>query len=157
MRALPLLALLGCSSPAPADFIAAQGAFADGTPIDVRFAAQTLMTTSVQPQLGTVEALTASGMGPETLVGFRLEWMPTQVRVGAANPSSPSGPVIFYVAQPKPDGGSNDSELSVVNGGAVTFTDNRRTAVGTLSDLVLARGGQTLLTVASGTFQATNP
>lgn len=156
LRALPLLALVGCSST-PVDYIEAHGAFADGTAIDVRFTGATAMTTSVQPQLGPVEALTTHGSAPETLVGLLMEWMPQEVQVGTAYPSTPTGPVIFYVSQPKPDGGTGDLELSVVNGGAITFTDNRRTATGTLQNLVLARGGQTILTLASGSFQATNP
>lgn len=157
MRALPLLLLLGCSSTPPADFIEAHGAFADGTAIDVRLPAQSSVATSAQPQLGTLSVLTASASGPGDLRGLRLEWIGSRVDVGAPLPSSPSGPVIFYVARPIPDGGANDSELSVVNGGAVTFTSTARVETGTLANLVLARNGQTVLTIASGSFQATRP
>ena len=131
--------------------------FADGTALDVHLPAQASLTTSVQPQLGTVSALTASAGGPEDLRGLRLEWIGAKVQVGAALPSSPSGPVVFYVARPLPDAGANDSELSVVNGGAITFTSQARVETGTLANLVLARGGQTILTLASGSFQATRP
>lgn len=157
MRALPLLVLLGCSSAAPADFIEAHGSFADGTALDVHLPAQTRVTQSAQPQLGTVTVLTAGASGPEDLRGLRLEWIGGQVQAGAALPSSPSGPVIFYVARPLPDGGANDSELSVVNGGAITFTSTARVETGTLANLVLARAGRTVVTIASGSFQATRP
>ena len=76
---------------------------------------------------------------------------------GSALPSSATGPVVFYVSSALPDGGFLDRQLSVVDGGTVTFTTDRRLAVGTLSNLVLSRMGQTLVTVASGSFQATNP
>jgi hypothetical protein len=153
----PLLILLaGCSPAAPGDFLEAHGAFADGTAIDVRLSAQTLRT-SAQPQLTNIIALTAAANGPGTLRALRLEWIPGTITLGAAMPSAPSGPVIFYVGSPLPDGGAFDAELSVVNGGAITFTENDRRAAGTLANLVLARNGQTLVTINSGSFLATNP
>ena len=166
MRIVPLVALaslvgcvslVGCAPAAPSDFIEAHGSFADGTPLDVHLAAQAGNTTSLQTQLGTVMALIAGAGGPEDLRALRLEWFPTQVQVGTAYPSAPNGPVIFYVERPQPDGGAMDLQASVVNGGAITFTSYRHTATGTLTNLVLSRAGTTILTVASGAFQATNP
>jgi hypothetical protein len=156
MRPLLPLLLLGCAA-STSDFVEAHGSFADGTALDLHLPAQAGVTTSLQPSLGSVSALIASASGPEDLRGLRLEWFPTQVQVGTAYASAPAGPVIFYVERTQPDGGALDLQASVVNGGAVTFTDYRRVAVGTLANLVLMRGGQTILTVASGSFRATNP
>jgi hypothetical protein len=156
MRPLLSLLLLGCA-PSTSDFLEAHGSFADGTALDLRMPAQAGVTTSLQPPLGSVSALIATTTGPEDLRGLRLEWFATQVHVGTAYASAPAGPVIFYVERTQPDGGALDLQASVVNGGAVTFTDYRRVAVGTLSNLVLSRSGTTILTVATGSFQATNP
>lgn len=160
MRALPSIALAGCvlgCAPGTGDFLEVHGALADGAPLDAHLTATAGNTASLQTQLGTVMALVAAASGPEDLRGLRLEWFPTQVQVGPAYASAPSGPVIFYVLRPQPDGGAMDYQASVVNGGAVTFTSYKRTATGTLTNLVLSRAGQTILTVASGSFQATNP
>jgi len=160
VRALHTLVLLvgaGCANAGAADFIKAHGSFADGSAIDVHLPAQSLLMTSAQPSLGTVMTLTASATGPGDLRGFRLEWMPAAVHENMPLPSSNSGPVIFYVIRPLPDAGTLDAQLSVVAGGTVDFTMNRRLATGTLSNLVFSRSGQTILTVASGSFQATNP
>jgi hypothetical protein len=158
VRALStLLLVLGCSPSSPADFVEAHGSFADGTPLDVHLVAQARLTTSVQPALGTVMALGAPATGPEDLRGFYLEWMPASVHENMPLLSSNSGPIIFYVEREVPDGGALDARFSVVAGGTIDFTMNRRLATGTLSNLVLSRMGQTILTVASGSFQATNP
>jgi hypothetical protein len=124
--------------------------------------AQTLLGPGAQPQLGNVIDLTAGATGPDTLRALRLEWLPGSVTVGAPKPSMPSGPYIFYVGSPIPDAGVFDSELSVVNGGQITFTENDRRALGTLSNLVLQRRDasgieRTLVTINSGSFSATNP
>jgi hypothetical protein len=159
--AVPLLLLAGCGAPS-ADFIEAHGTFADGAALDVHLAAQSLYGAGVQPQLGTVVGVTAAASGPDTLRGLRLEWLPGHVTVGVAQPSAPSGPYIFYVGSPVPNGGTFETQLSVVNGGAITFTENDRHAVGTLANLVLQRRDasgieQTLVTISSGSFSATNP
>jgi hypothetical protein len=160
MRGLILLAcpiVLGCASTSR-DFIDAQGNFADGTPFSVHLFAVSGIETSLQPALGQVEALTgATVSGPEDLRSFRLEWLTLDVHEGGSYASAPSGPVVFYVERPRPDGGALDLEASVVNGGTITFTQNRRLATGTLANLVLARGGSTIITVVTGSFQATNP
>lgn len=148
---------LGSCAPATSDFLEAHGRFADGTALDARLAAQSGSTISLQPSLGMVTALIAAANGPEDLRGLRLEWIPAQVHAGSSYPSASSGPVVFYVERTAPDGGALDLQASVVNGGAVGFTDIRLTATGTLSNLVLARNGVTILTVASGSFSATLP
>jgi hypothetical protein len=162
MRRLVLLLLAGGCATAPNDFIEAHGSFSDGTALDVHLAAQAQLGPSLQPQLGNVILLTAGAAGPDTLRGLRLEWLPSKVTVGMPQPSMPSGPYIFYVGRPIPDAGANDSEASVVNGGAITFTENDRHAVGTLANLLLQRRDasgieQTLVTISSGSFSATNP
>ena len=157
---LALLALLGCSSPAAADFVAAQGRFADGTPLELQLAATTRSTASLQPALGSVRALDAAASGPESLVGLRLEW--TAIQAGGVYPSAPGGPVVFYVERQRPDGGALDVQASVVDGCTITFTSAGPITTGTLANLALVRrdpagNPQTLLTVDSGSFRATTP
>jgi hypothetical protein len=153
--------LAGCA-PTVNDFIEAHGSFADGTRLDVHLAAQTLAGPGAQPQLGNVIALTAAATGPDTLRGLRLEWLPGKITVGTAQASAPGGPVIFYVGSPIPDAGANETQLSVVNGGSITFSENDRHAVGTLANLVLSRRDaagtpHVIVTIDSGSFSASNP
>jgi hypothetical protein len=162
MRLLVLLLLASGCETAPDDFIEAHGSFADGTALDVHLMGQTQAGPSLQPQLGNLIFLTAGASGPDSLRGLRLEWLPSKVTVGTPQPSMPSGPYVFYVGRPIPDAGANISEASVVNGGAITFTENDRHAVGTLANLLLQRRDpsgieQTLVTISSGSFSATNP
>jgi hypothetical protein len=152
---LPLCA--ACTSSASADHVEVHGSFADGSPIDARVVPNVAVVTSLQPQIGTVLAVGAPVSGPRDLLGFRIEWVQTAISVGASFPSSPDGPVVFYVIRMQPDGGAMDQEASVVNGGTITFTDDRRKTSGTLANLVLSRNGTTILTVDNGTFEATKP
>ena len=54
-------------------------------------------------------------------------------------------------------GGTLDTMSSVINGGTVTFTSDTKATAGSISGMVLSRNGQTLLTIDSGSFQATKP
>jgi hypothetical protein len=150
--------LLGCSPRPTGDFIEAHGSFADGTPLDAHLPAQSALTTSAQPQLGMVMSLLAPAMGPEDFLGLRLEWFPASIQENQPLPSSNSGPVILYVQRAIPDAGDFHAQLAVIGGGAIDFTMNRRLVTGTLSNLVLSRPGQAnIVTIASGSFQATTP
>jgi hypothetical protein len=162
MRALALLAFVTACAPGTTDFIEVHGKFPDGSILAVHAQAQTLPGPGAQPQLGNVIALTSGPMGPEDLRALRLEWMPGKITVGTAQPSQPNGPVIFYVGTSIPDAGMFDSKLHVVNGGAVTFTQNTAKATGTIANMILMRLDatgveRTLLTIDNGTFSATNP
>jgi hypothetical protein len=164
MRALPQLLLplviaaaAGCTSTANFDFIEVHGSFVDGTIVDGHKPATAAVVPSLQPAVGTVLATGAPFMGPEDLAGFRLEWVQTAPATGATFPSDPNGPVIFYVARALNDGGVMNQEASVVNGGAITFTSVGTKITGTLSNLVLSRGGANILIITSGSFQATIP
>jgi hypothetical protein len=161
MRAVPLLALAllgaGCSGNAGFDFIEVHGTLADGTPINGHNLASVASVQSLLPALGTVIAVGAPFQGPEDLAGFRLEWQPTNVHAGDSFPSDMNGPVAFYVSRFVPDAGAANEDASLVNGGTISFNMITRKATGTLSNLVLMRGGQTLVTVDSGSFQATLP
>lgn len=162
MRAFVMLLLSAGCSTGPGDFIEAHGTFADGAPLDVHLTARTQSGPGAQPQLGNVIGVTAGASGPDTLRALRLEWLPGRVTVGTPQPSMPNGPYIFYIGGPLADAGANFTELSVVNGGAITFTENDRLARGTLANLVLQRRDaagieRTLVTISSGTFSATNP
>ncbi|HEX8951552.1 MAG TPA: hypothetical protein VF945_06885 [Polyangia bacterium] len=165
MRAVAItgLALLlfgaaaGCTSNAGFDFIEAHGALADGASISGHNLASVARVPSLLPALGTVLAIGAPFSGPEDLRGFRIEWQEANIAAGASYPSDMNGPVVFYVARSVPDGGAADQQASVVNGGTITFTSLASKITGTLSNLVLSRNGQTLVTVDAGSFQATRP
>ncbi|MDB4968285.1 MAG: hypothetical protein JWN44_3974 [Myxococcales bacterium] len=159
LRASSLLLLVltaGCTSSS-LDFVEVHGRFADGNVIDGRTVPNVGVVPSLQPQVGIVMAVGAPINGPEDFRGVRLEWVQTAVAVGGSYPSSPDGPVLFYVVGAPPDGGAVDTISSVVNGGTITFTGIAKSTTGTFSGLVLSRGGQTLLTIDSGAFQATQP
>jgi hypothetical protein len=155
--AVPWLVGAGCSSTANFDFIEVHGSLADGTPINGHNLASAALVQSLLPPLGTVLAVGAPFQGPEDLAGFRIEWQEANVHAGNSYPSDMNGPVAFYVSRFTPDGGAMSEDASLVNGGTITFTMITRKATGTLSNLVLTRGGQTIATVDSGSFQATLP
>ena len=155
--ALPLFAAAGCSSNAGFDFVEVHGTLADGAAIDGHNLANVARVPSLLPALGTVIAVGAPFSGPEDLLGFRLEWQEGAVAAGSSYPSSPNGPVVFYVSRSVPDGGAGAEDASVVDGGTITFTAVTPKATGSLSNLVLSRGGQTIATVDTGSFQATIP
>jgi hypothetical protein len=162
MRALSLVLVMlaagGCNNGAGFDFIEIHGSLADGATVTGHNLASTAVVPSLLPALGTVVAVGAPFDGPEDLAGYRIEWQPGAITAGASFPSDPNGPVVFYVSNMVPDGGANDQLASVVNGGTITFTSvvGKKTT-GTLSNLVLVRGGVTLSTVDTGSFQATQP
>ena len=160
MRALllaPVVLAAACSGNAGFDFVEVHGTLADGTAVNGHNLASPARVPSLLPGLGTVLALGCPFQGPEDLKGFRIEWVESQVSAGQSYPSDPNGPVVFYVSRSVPDAGANNEDASVVNGGTITFTQVSTKILGTLSNLVLARGGQTIATVASGSFQATKP
>jgi hypothetical protein len=157
LLALVPLALAACTSTAGFDFIEAHGTMADGTAIDGHKPANVARVPSLMPAVGTVLAVGAAFDGPEDLKGFRIEWVESAIGAGASFASDPNGPVLFYVDRVKADAGANDEEASIVNGGTITFTGVGSKITGTLANLVLSRNGQTIVTVASGSFQATRP
>jgi len=161
MRVVFLVALAsawaGCSSNAGFDFIEVHGSLADGTPVNGHNLASVAVVPSLLPALGTVLAVGSPFQGPEDLAGFRIEWQQANVHPGNSYPSDMNGPVAFYVSFVTPDAGATMEEASLVNGGTITFNMITRKATGTLSNLVLTRGGQTIATVDSGSFQATLP
>lgn len=158
-RLLPLAVVVaaGCTSTAGFDFIEVQGSLADGTPVSGHKLANVARVPSLEPQVGMVLATGAPYMGPEDLAGFRIEWVESAIAPGASFPSDPNGPVIFYVARALPDGGMVVEEASVVTGGTITFDTVGTKITGTLSDLVLSRDGQPVVTVNVGRFQSTRP
>ena len=161
MRALclaPLLSLLvGCSGNAGFDFVEAHGSLADGMSINGHNLASVARVPSLLPNLGVVIAVGSPFQGPEDLRGFRLEWVESAVTAGQSYPSDMNGPVVFYVSRSTPDAGTTTQDASVVAGGTITFTQVSTKILGTFSGLVLSRGGQTIATVDSGSFQATKP
>ena len=158
MRALWLAPLLlACSGNAGFDFVEVHGSLADGSAINGHNLGSAARVPSLLPAVGTVLALGSPFQGPEDLRGFRIEWVEAQVAAGSAYPSDPNGPVVFYVSRTTPDAGATNEDASVVNGGTVTFTQVSTKILGTLSNLVLSRGGQVIATVDSGSFQATRP
>jgi hypothetical protein len=162
MRALFLAGLLpfaatACSGNAGFDFVEVHGSLADGTPVNGHNLASVARVPSYITALGQVLAVGCPFQGPEDLRGFRIEWQESAIMAGTAYPSDPNGPVVFYVSRSTPDAGTNDMDASVVNGGTITFTQVAAKTMGTLSGLVLSRGGQTIATVDSGSFQATKP
>jgi hypothetical protein len=158
MRALWLAPLLlACSGNAGFDFVEIHGSLADGMPINGHNLAAVARVPSLLPALGTVLAVGCPFQGPEDLRGFRIEWVESAIAAGSSYPSDPNGPVVFYVSKATPDGGAMSEDASVVNGGTITFTQVSTKTLGTLSGLVLSRGGQTIATVDAGSFQATKP
>jgi hypothetical protein len=161
MRAIPLaLALFcaACSGNVGFDFVEVHGTLGDGTPVDGHNLASVARVPSLLPPLGTVLAVGCPFFGPEDLRGFRIEWQEASVTAGASYPSDMNGPVVFYVSRDTPDAGTAaGADASVVTGGTITFTQIAKKVLGTFSNLVLTRDGQTIATIASGSFQATQP
>ena len=158
MRAVLLLCLVaGCTGNAGFDFVEVHGTLADGTPINGHNLASVARVPSLLAPLGQVLAVGSPFQGPEDLRGFRIEWQEANVAPGGSYPSDMNGPVVFYVSRAAPDAGAMDEEASVVTGGMITFTMITKKATGTFSGLVLTRGGQTIATIDSGSFQATLP
>jgi hypothetical protein len=158
MRALLLAPLLlACSGNAGFDFVEVHGSLADGAAINGHNLASVARVPSLLPALGQVLAIGCPFQGPEDLRGFRIEWQESAIMAGQSYPSDPNGPVVFYVSRSTPDAGAMDQDASVVSGGTITFTQVSTKTLGTLANLVLSRGGQTIATVDSGSFQATKP
>lgn len=160
MRAIwlaTLLLVVACSGNAGFDFVEVHGSLADGTAVNGHNLASVARVPSLLPALGTVLAVGCPFQGPEDLRGFRIEWQEAGVAAGQSYPSDINGPVVFYVSRTVPDGGAMDQDASAVNGGTIGFTQVSTKIMGTLSKLVLSRGGQVIATVDSGSFQATKP
>ena len=105
---------------------------------------------------GTVVDVDASNMAVKATVPAVLGLTPT----GWCLPCVPyAGPQVGFCMLP--DLGANTQEASAVNGGTITFTSiatkSGQKWTGTLSNLVLVRGGVTTSTVDTGSFQATQP
>jgi|KBSMisStaDraftv2_1062788.scaffolds.fasta_scaffold1244074_2 hypothetical protein len=147
----------GCTGNAGFDFIEVHGSLADGTPVNGHNLASVANVQSLMPALGLVVAVGSPYFGPEDLAGFRIEWQAANVHAGDSFPSDINGPVAFYVSRQTPDGGTMLEDASLVNGGTLTFSMITRKATGTFSNMVLSRGGQTIITIDSGSFQATLP
>jgi hypothetical protein len=156
---LVLALALGCGS---SDFIEVHGVDEQGTAIDLHLGAHTAQVMSLQPQLGTVDAVEAEAHGPDQLRGMRLEWFPGLVASGQPYSSSAAGPVVFYMYEPLPGGGPLDVIGRVATGGPITFDIRGKASTGTLGALTVsyrdASGvDHTAYTLGSGAFAGRLP
>jgi hypothetical protein len=146
---------VGCGSPTTSsDFIEVQGHDPAGNAVNLHLTGSTGLLQSLILNVIT-ETIETPATGPADLRGLRLELVASAVSAGQTYDSGPSGPAVFYVLRPNPDGGIYDYFATLVMRGSVTLVQAGALYTGTLSNLVVVDAGAPTWTFTTGSFQMT--